>query len=273
MKNRQKLLNYSAMAGAALATSNVNAQTIYTDVNPDQTFSFASSNQVYGLDMDNDFTVDFEISLMSLVGNMFVATPEVSANEIGLVYMSGTDYLRAFSANQVIDSNVSFGGNSSTGLIGGLYATAYGFPITVGSFPGQGDRYIGVRFDIAGQPHYGWARVDVASDVSSFTIKDYAYNATPNAPISAGATATDISNFEMEDVKIKTFPNNKVMVVVLDEYTNGTVIVTSISGKTVKKEALTEGANLLSLDELTTGMYVVSAQFTEGAVRKKIVVQ
>ena len=49
------------------------------------------------------------------------------------------------------------------------------------------DKYLGLRFIIKGQTHYGWARLDVLS-LSHWVIKDYAYNATPNKPILAGQT-------------------------------------------------------------------------------------
>ncbi|PSL46361.1 putative secreted protein (Por secretion system target) [Chitinophaga niastensis] len=46
--------------------------------------------------------------------------------------------------------------------------------------------YIGVKFTIAGKPRYGWIRITVAPDGSSYTIKDYAWNQTPNGSIKAG---------------------------------------------------------------------------------------
>jgi hypothetical protein len=45
----------------------------------------------------------------------------------------------------------------------------------------------GVRFNISGQPHYAWLRLQVAADGSSLTIVDWAYEDAPNTPISAGA--------------------------------------------------------------------------------------
>ncbi|RAJ02222.1 putative secreted protein (Por secretion system target) [Chitinophaga skermanii] len=46
--------------------------------------------------------------------------------------------------------------------------------------------YVGIRFTVGGKYRYGWLRISVAANGSSYTIKDYAYNETPNANIVAG---------------------------------------------------------------------------------------
>jgi hypothetical protein len=51
---------------------------------------------------------------------------------------------------------------------------------------GATDAYIGVRFEISGNLHYGWIRVDVESPSPKLTIKDFAYNSIPNEVIAAG---------------------------------------------------------------------------------------
>jgi hypothetical protein len=46
--------------------------------------------------------------------------------------------------------------------------------------------FLGVRFmDAQGQPHYGWVRISIRMDYST-VIKAYAYETTPNTPITAG---------------------------------------------------------------------------------------
>ena len=46
--------------------------------------------------------------------------------------------------------------------------------------------YLGVKFPIAGQSHYGWVRVEFAPGLVG-TIVSYAYETVPNRPIRAGA--------------------------------------------------------------------------------------
>lgn len=68
-----------------------------------------------------------------------------------------------------------------------------------GSLPSDVTGYLGVRFAIGGQTHYGWVRIRVELDtytangvgtnigsVSRLTILDYAYHNLPNTPLRVG---------------------------------------------------------------------------------------
>jgi hypothetical protein len=50
------------------------------------------------------------------------------------------------------------------------------------------NRYLGVKFLIQGEVHYGWVRVDVAATQSGFlgAISGYAYETVPNKAILTG---------------------------------------------------------------------------------------
>jgi hypothetical protein len=59
------------------------------------------------------------------------------------------------------------------------------------------NRYLGIRFQVSGQFHYAWARLNVRSSFPSFpfaycqifaTLTGYAYETVPNTPIIAGKT-------------------------------------------------------------------------------------
>jgi hypothetical protein len=88
----------------------------------------------------------------------------------------------------------SFGGlvegtNSSQG---GFYSRGY----WAGNLK---NRYIGVRFQINGQFHYGWIRLTATTNTKlkkpslEATITGYAYETVPNKPIKAGTAATAAS--------------------------------------------------------------------------------
>jgi hypothetical protein len=51
-------------------------------------------------------------------------------------------------------------------------------------------RYLGIRFQIKGKSHYGWARLNLAESRSRFTVvlTGYAYETIPNKAIIAGKT-------------------------------------------------------------------------------------
>lgn len=52
---------------------------------------------------------------------------------------------------------------------------------------GKSNQYIGVKFKIGSTYHYGWLKIDVSEDNRTLTIKECAYNTTPNQPIAAGS--------------------------------------------------------------------------------------
>jgi hypothetical protein len=74
------------------------------------------------------------------------------------------------------------------------------------------DHYVGVRFSIAGQTHYGWIRLTVTTDpdphgpAMSAKITGYAYETVPNKTTLAGtaavaAAATEKSSAEVQSQK------------------------------------------------------------------------
>jgi hypothetical protein len=74
------------------------------------------------------------------------------------------------------------------------------------------DHYVGVRFSIAGQTHYGWIRLTVTTNpdphgpAMSAKITGYAYETVPNKTILAGtaaiaAAATEKSSAEVQSPK------------------------------------------------------------------------
>jgi len=61
---------------------------------------------------------------------------------------------------------------------------------------GISDRYVGVKFDIGGDTHFGWIRLNVKLDEKgdpkfATKVTGYAYETTPNKPIVAGKTHGD----------------------------------------------------------------------------------
>ena len=74
------------------------------------------------------------------------------------------------------------------------YGAKSGSDRLVGSWGGNlKNRYLGVRFLIDGQTHYGWVRLTITTSPGaswSATITGYAYETVANKPIKAGTAAT-----------------------------------------------------------------------------------
>jgi hypothetical protein len=70
------------------------------------------------------------------------------------------------------------------------WATSAGFTFVGGPWQNAQHRYLGLKFTIGGQIHYGWARLDVSSlDGVRATLTGYAYETIPNKPIVSGNIA------------------------------------------------------------------------------------
>ncbi len=56
-----------------------------------------------------------------------------------------------------------------------------------GNWVGVTDRYLGLRFQVDGSWHYGWARLDIDAAPTRFVVKDYAYQSASGMGLTAGA--------------------------------------------------------------------------------------
>jgi hypothetical protein len=55
--------------------------------------------------------------------------------------------------------------------------------------PGTGPHYLGVKFLIKGEVHYGWVLLNISSAEGTKTVTEYAYETVANKKIGAGATS------------------------------------------------------------------------------------
>jgi hypothetical protein len=148
-----------------------------------------------------------------------------------------------------------------------------------GAFPyasywnnGVTDKYLGLKFFVGGNAHYGWARLDVTVDGDVFTIKDYAYNGTADAAINAGQMA-GINTMELESLlQFVNQSDNSVKVVINGGLTEGTISLVSAAGQVVSTGNVDSDEYTVSLNGLSSGIYVISAQFAEGTMTKKVIV-
>jgi hypothetical protein len=71
---------------------------------------------------------------------------------------------------------------------------------------GVKNRYLGIKFQINGQFHFGWARITVTPTKTGFytTLTGYAYETIPNKPIIAGATKGPDEDDQLAPASLKT---------------------------------------------------------------------
>jgi hypothetical protein len=173
------LTRYSATAASILAIQKMaDAQIVYTDI-PDTLVT----DGFYYLDLNNDGTFDYRfkkgdfnttyVSVEGLFsGNSMLGYATVSS---AYIYPFKLDALDPISHNQPFSDARGI-------LAGGTGNDA--------NFDGAINGYLGLKFLIGGNPHFGWVRMSVSPDAQWFIIKDFAYESTAGAAILAGETGS-----------------------------------------------------------------------------------
>lgn len=289
--NKSRLANYSAVAGAVLATGAVNGQITYVDVNPDAVVN--NSNSPYNLDMNNDANPDmiFEVQAVSqsgsysymgipftynIQGSYALVAAGSGAAVVGSVSGSSSTFVPAMllDGNQV-DGLQTFGTGGALGFAGELDIPAFGYsnyPVAQGDWLGQADKFLGVRITNSGATHYGWVRLDVAADASTITVKDYAYNSVASESILAGQTV-GLENFAVENkVTIKT-QLEQAIINVTPDLIGGEIAMIDMSGREAKVVVISDVNTVVSFDGVDTGVYMLTARFEDGSVSKKVYVK
>lgn len=142
---------------------------------------------------------------LKLDGSSFVFSDKFSA--AGTQFLSNTGALKV--TGQVLASTggpiaLSAGakiGPSGNFLNGGTLAAAYADVtngkasagvFSAGNFGAAGDKFLGLKFDINGQAHFGWAELNVTQSQAQITAQllGDAYEACANTAIAAGATSS-----------------------------------------------------------------------------------
>jgi hypothetical protein len=186
-----KLAAYMAAASAAgvaliAATPSAEAKVVYTPANI----------QIHGsgsLDLNNDGVADFVFGFHELDKSVMLAVgPAVAGNEIRIA--KNGEAAAGFLGVPVGGGEKFAATNSySWGLdmaIDGGYSTTN----CAGNWANVTNRYLGFKFLIDGQVHYGWARMSVTDNLANVVITGYAYETIPGKTIIEGHTSeTDVA--------------------------------------------------------------------------------
>jgi hypothetical protein len=275
-----KLTAYSAMAGAFVAIgTDANALVVYNDID-DVTYTLGEG---YGLDLDDNGYPDFLMQGIATTGGAWTF-----ASAIGALSSSGygnpsnmvvgytgavLPYASALNAGEVIDSASPFMSNTYNRVwLASIYSGS-----TYGQFGDAGDKYMGVMFDIDGELHYGWARLDVTLAPVTVTVKDYAYEDVAEAGIEAGATTGGaVGIVALNENQIAAYSYGSTINVIVKDVNAGvnTVNVFDIDGRVVYTASVSGNNMSINLDNVATGLYTVQLTGAENAVfTKKLYIQ
>lgn len=169
----RKLVASVAGAVAVLGASDVQAAPIYSGV---QDIAINLDSTV-DLDLDGDSVIDYAFrNLLDL---------DSGVRQLDLL-ASGTNEAVVFAAVPTpLSEGVSLPGDQKFGTpTGAMVQSVSG---GVDSWLEAPNQYLGLRFDIAGATHYGWARLTVNADTTA-TLHDWAYESRAGRGIATGQT-------------------------------------------------------------------------------------
>ena len=145
------------------------------------------NNGIYPLDLNHDGTIDF---LIAVGVSSFVANSLVAWEAYGNAVDATNHYAAALRKGAPIGPRQIFTADS-WGQFMAFYAcnTETGCA-TGGRWVNVKNRYLGLRFEIKGKTHYGWARLSVTLHRQKITatLTGYAYETIPEKGILAGQT-------------------------------------------------------------------------------------
>ncbi len=278
-----------------LITAQSHAQIIYTDVIPDQLYN--TSGDTCHLDLNSDGITDFHLSyrffndqcgaFMTPCYDAIAHWTYIAIDPLVPNAVCDTNSLpSALRPVAVIDGTLAWSSAGSQSLAD-LAPHCSGPPawVCVVDHIGQwsqgisadSSRYLGLRFDIAGTTHYGWARLNIPSYPSSFTVKDYAYNSVPDELILAGEGAdisTGIADITRSSMRI--FPNptsGKFSVEGLDNSQATSLEVRDAMGQMIQRSVIPDQRPMIDISSRPSGIYLITIRTTDEMITRKLIKQ
>jgi hypothetical protein len=269
-KTTKKLAAYSALAAGVVAVGGTaEAQIIYTDVNPDQTWT---ADHQLDLDLNSDGITDFTFLIGVGAGrNALRVAPEIGNEMLGSL-QGNFFYPFAMNLNQPInDAQTIWNGTKNGGYM--TMAWVYTAGGSYGNWLNATDKYIGLRFFVGANLHYGWARFTVLANAAGITVtfKDYAYNSVAEQGLLAGQTQIGLD--EATALKTKAFTSGDVLKVSFNQVAKGQVNLINMLGQAVKSTEITGLDMDISLNGLEAGLYLVTVTTEQGNHTQKIYVK
>ncbi|MFN0275389.1 MAG: T9SS type A sorting domain-containing protein [Chitinophagales bacterium] len=275
--NAKKLAAYSAMAGAFVsAASSADAQVTYVDLEPDEELEIGA---VYFLDMDDNGDDDFLFQVASTSGGSWsfarvFGSVTTSAYSFGnstnrVVGYSGAflPYGSALDEDEVIDEDADFLETYAVAFLASIYGG-----ITYGAFADQDDKYLGVKFDIDGEVHYGWIRLDATVGPVSATLKDYAYQATAETAINTAQTEDPVAINTIDPSKLSIYSYGNTVNLVVNNLNaeNGEVKIFNMQGQVIFTAPLNAKGMQITMPFAAEGTYTVKATSVEGVMSQQV---
>ena len=240
----KKVASFCCLLIVFIFNSRSFSQIIYTDI-PD-----ATPNATYPLDLNNDTIVDFLIQFD--LGDKVMCKPQ-NNNAYSGNFVGGEPLPWALSASMSIcDTLATWYDSDNPGTM------AWG--TSIGYWVGETNKYLALKLFVGTNTYYGWARFDLPATSTSFTIKDYAFESTPNTCIQSGQTIIGINENLNKNI-FSIFPNPFISSTTIQangNLKNATLTIYNLYGQTLKQLNNISGlAVSLFRDNLPSGLYFI----------------
>jgi hypothetical protein len=185
----KRLMAYSLVAGSVLAHSAARA-----DVQKSSPGTVLSNDDEY-FNVDFGGGTKFRIILDKALSYDPTSYTAFTINKVGIYCLTSSaqfsdsaSYAKALNFSVTVDSNGTFNTGTGSDMNMAFFSGSSAIPIhTAGQFRGTTGKYLGLRFKIGGNTHYGWVQVDVDSYVDQVTINEMAYEDFPGVGILTGS--------------------------------------------------------------------------------------
>jgi len=255
-----------------LNVAKTNAQIVYTDIDPDATI-YKPNVQYY----DSIITYPFDLNLDNIIEFYFLARHYFSSGQQGTFLTVNRRFVTCNSCkvsggctsfderndiffNDTININLIWGNDAS------IYSTIIYCALPVG------DIYFGLKLVIDTDTFYGWVRC-TATD-TSITVKDYAYNSTPEMYILAGQTILGNDSLTLSN-NINIFQSNNMLHINLSNaiQAQGYIRMFNSTGILLKTVIISGLTNSISLTGISSGIYIIQVETPSAILNKQIFLQ
>jgi len=269
LKLAKRLSGYASAAGALMVLSPaVKGQIEYSGLKNIDVFP----NEILDLDKNsvNDFV--FHSMLMStsydsmgthvylLYGFALMYNFQSTLYQNSWMIRSATQsgplggYVHGLAENAMVDASAPYWTNTSSvdeyGVLNFIQkisvtntTTSYYYNFQQGDFNGN-EAYVGIRFQIGSEVHYGWIRALVSELILPVTIIDWAYNTVPDEGITTG--------FIMPEFNYETFYTS-------EEVTIGLTFDAPVSG-IEPSDFMVDGGSISNVSVISSQEYDVTIQ-------------
>lgn len=123
------------------------------------------------------------------------------------------------------------------------------------NFMGLGDKYIGVKFHLGPNIHYGWVLVSFDNN-KTLTIKEYAYEDTPEMAILAGDKGPNaVQSLNSEQISVYPNPSSNFISIQNADRNIEFISFYSVEGKLILKQTIHSTMDKIDITALNNGIY------------------